>query len=141
MHFSRLRLKKVARAGQPCRSLWVLGFRCQVSGNRGAKSLYETVKSEPQNRRISNVECRSVESLRSVFIKMDRIHLFDVRCSSVSYLIRLGARGQRRRLCETMPKWRSFLQHVVKKTDTGLKAISYELPANLNHPGGISNVQ
>jgi hypothetical protein len=41
--------------------------------------LYE-VKSEPQNRRISNIECRRVGSLRSVFYKIDRIHysMFDV---------------------------------------------------------------
>ena len=39
------------------------------------------------NRRISNIECRSVESLRSVFFKTDRIHLFDVRCLSVSFSI------------------------------------------------------
>ena len=30
------------------------------------------VKSEPQNRRISNIECRRMESLRSVFYKIDR---------------------------------------------------------------------
>jgi hypothetical protein len=30
------------------------------------------VKSEPQNRRISNIECRRVGSLRSVFYKIDR---------------------------------------------------------------------
>ena len=74
------------------------------------------VKSEPQNRRMSNVECRRAESLRSVFIKIDRstlsfdpealegklttgrIHYFDIRHSSfdirffkVSFSIRLVA--------------------------------------------------
>jgi hypothetical protein len=40
-------------------------------------------KSEPQNRRISNIEFRRVESLRSVFFKIDRIHysMLGVRCS------------------------------------------------------------
>ena len=42
--------------------------------------VWNYIKSEPQNRRISNIECRRVVSLRSVFLKMDRIHLFDVRC-------------------------------------------------------------
>jgi hypothetical protein len=65
------------------------------------------VKSEPQNRRMSNVECRRAESLRSVFFKIDRstqkltagrIHYFDIRHSSfdirffkVSFSIRLAA--------------------------------------------------
>ena len=40
------------------------------------------VKSEPQNRRISNIECRRVGSLRSViFYKIDRIPYFDIRYS------------------------------------------------------------
>jgi hypothetical protein len=40
------------------------------------------VKSEPQNRRISNIECRRVGSLRSViFYKTDRIPYFDIRYS------------------------------------------------------------
>jgi hypothetical protein len=64
------------------------------------------VKSEPQNRRISNNECRRVGSLRSViFHKIDRIPYFDIRHSTfdihysifdipfsgVSFLIRLAA--------------------------------------------------
>jgi hypothetical protein len=36
------------------------------------RPLMKQVKSEPQNRRISNVECRRMESLRSVFYKLDR---------------------------------------------------------------------
>jgi len=62
------------------------------------------VKSEPQNRRISNIECRRVGSLRSViFYKIDRIPYFDIRYSlfdilffRVSFPIRLAvllARG------------------------------------------------
>ncbi len=45
------------------------------------------VKSEPQNRRMSNVECRRAESLRSVFSKIDRIHYFDIRFFRVSLSI------------------------------------------------------
>ncbi len=69
------------------------------------------VKSEPQNRRISNIECRRVGSLRSViFYKIDRIPYFDIRYSlfdirffRVSSMIRLDARGQRRRLYVSVP--------------------------------------
>ena len=41
------------------------------------------LKNEPQNRRISNVECRRMESLRSVYLKIGRIHysMLDVQCS------------------------------------------------------------
>ena len=39
------------------------------------------LNSEPQNRRISNIECRRVESLCSVFFKIGRIHYFDIRHS------------------------------------------------------------
>ena len=37
MLFPILRLGKMIPAGQPWRSLWVLGFRCQVSARPGAK--------------------------------------------------------------------------------------------------------
>jgi hypothetical protein len=62
------------------------------------------MKSEPQNIEYRTAECRSVESLRSVFIyKIDRIQYFDIRYSlfdiryslfRVSSTIRLDARGQ-----------------------------------------------
>ena len=81
----------------------VSGVRCQVSGGGSKEKSKKRMpnvdgrniqKREPQNRRISNIECRRVVSLRSVFFKMDRIHLFDVRCwtfdvrcSLVSFLI------------------------------------------------------
>jgi hypothetical protein len=58
---------------------------------------------------LSRVECRRVESLCSVFFKIDRIHsfvirhsLFDIRFFRVSFPIRLAVFfGQRRRSCET----------------------------------------
>jgi hypothetical protein len=42
------------------------------------------------------------------FFKTDRLHSFAVRCSSVSFSIRLDACSQRRRSCETTPKWHGF---------------------------------
>jgi len=38
-------------------------------------------KSEPQNIEYRTAECRSMESLRSIFFKTDRIHYFDIRHS------------------------------------------------------------
>ena len=57
----------------------VQGLRYRVYGLREkligipifSDTSYETtVKSEPQNRRISNIECRRMESLRSVFYNL-----------------------------------------------------------------------
>ncbi len=45
---------------------------------------YETTQnfnSEPQNIEYRTAECRRVESLRSVFFKIDRIPYFDIRYS------------------------------------------------------------
>jgi len=60
-------------------------FHTPNSEPRPLKLSYETVKSEPQNIecRMSNVECRSVESLRSVIIKWTIFiySTFDVGCS------------------------------------------------------------
>ena len=62
---------------------------------------YETShgwNSEPQNIEYRTAECRRVESLCSVFFKIDRIHYFDIRHSlfdirffRVSFSIRLAA--------------------------------------------------
>jgi len=56
--------------------------------------------SEPQNIEYRTAECRSVESLCSVFFKIDKIHyfdppaaehsLFDIRFFRVSFSIRLA---------------------------------------------------
>ena len=41
----------------------------------------ESVKSEPQNIEYRTAEFRRVVSLRSIFLKIDRIHHFDIRYS------------------------------------------------------------
>ena len=56
----------------------VSGVRCQPAAG---------LNSEPQNRRISNHgisnnEFRRMGSLREIFFKTDRMHSFDVRCST-----------------------------------------------------------
>jgi len=48
----------------------------------GSKVQDSRLKSEPQNRRTLNNECRRKESLRSVFFIIDRIPSFDIRNSS-----------------------------------------------------------
>jgi hypothetical protein len=88
----------------------IIGFRFRVSGVKGAKSLYETShswNSEPQNIECRTAECRRMESLSSVFFKIDRStqklttgkipyfdirhSLFDIRFFRVSFSIRLAA--------------------------------------------------
>jgi hypothetical protein len=82
------------------------GFRCQVSGVRFqvsgvriklralAPCMNHELNSEPQNRRISNIECRRVVSLRSVFYKIERIHYstFDVGRSTCPQCLEAGVR-------------------------------------------------
>ena len=83
MLFPRLGLKKVATAGQQWRRIQVSGVRCQGTEVLIPDTLYETtngLNSEPQNIEYRTAECRRVESLCSVFFKIDRIHysMFDV---------------------------------------------------------------
>jgi hypothetical protein len=61
---------KLHRLLQKCSFFLIKLAAVQARG--GARMKLHQVKSEPQNRRISNIECRRVESLRSVFYKMDR---------------------------------------------------------------------
>jgi hypothetical protein len=86
--------------------LYFTGERYSVGGRSpNTESSYETThswNSEPQNIEGWN------RFAQSFFIKIDRIHYFDIRHSlfdirffRVSSMIRLGARGQRRRLYET----------------------------------------
>ncbi|CAB1080592.1 hypothetical protein D1AOALGA4SA_8272 [Olavius algarvensis Delta 1 endosymbiont] len=56
----------------------VSGVRCQEVETRWPPV---NVKSEPQNIEYRTAECRRVESLRSAFFKIDRIHYFDIRHS------------------------------------------------------------
>ena len=56
-------------------------------------------KSEPQNIEYRTAECRSVESLRSVFFKIDRIHYFDIRHSLFD--VRVSRRHTALSLCFT----------------------------------------
>ena len=96
----------------------VSGFRCQDGGTRKLNfdTSYETtpkwhgflmirrvawmtrIKQRTAEYRITNIEFRRMESLREICFKIDRIHsfdvrcwTFDVRCSSVSFSIRLAA--------------------------------------------------
>ncbi len=45
-----------------------------------ARIKQRTAEYRISNRRISNIECRMMESLREIFFKTDRIHSFDVQC-------------------------------------------------------------
>jgi len=47
---------------------------------------FTKIKSEPQNRRISNIEFRRVVALRAiVFLRIDKIHSFDIHYSIFAF--------------------------------------------------------
>jgi hypothetical protein len=85
-------------------------FRCQdIAHNSLTLETFceTTIKA---NRRISNIEPQNVEVwnrfAQSLFNRQNALFdvgrsMFDVRCSLVSFSIRLDARGQRRRSYET----------------------------------------
>jgi hypothetical protein len=56
-------------------------FRVQGSGFKGSgfKVQGRIIEKRTAEYRITNIECRRMESLRSVFFKIGRIHYFDIR--------------------------------------------------------------
>jgi len=58
---------------------------------KSLERLTHSWNSEPQNIEYRTAECRRIESLRSVFFKIDRIPYFDIRFFRVSFPIRLAA--------------------------------------------------
>ena len=83
-------------------------LRVQRSGLKKTDSSYETIRNDECRLTNDGIALRGVGAksptsrrLREIFFKIDRIHSFDVRCwtfdvrrSSVSFSIRLDARGQ-----------------------------------------------